>query len=239
MAVDQVEGPAWTGFGLEESPGRYPLRVETAVSRIVDRLLPGVITTTRHARMYCLHALVWAEAEERLLDETASTDLLRRCEAVAAAIHHVHEPHRVALSSAHGEDRLHHFLHDGRFDLASAAARGTGLSQAGFSGVYQGPCVRIGALSADRPPRRGPRADLAALRDGLGEILALAERQTLSIDELRASGHLCLCEAADGADGAWLRRLLVEEVEPGRGDDRDRQLTCLLLLDTLHDAPTE
>jgi hypothetical protein len=35
------------------------------------------------------------------------------------------------------------------------------------------------------------------LRDGLGEILALAERQTLPIDELQASGHLCLCEAAD------------------------------------------
>jgi len=107
MAVDQVEGPAWTGFGLEESPGRYPLRVETAVSRIVDQFLPGVITTTRHARMYCLHALVWAEAEERQLDEAASTDLLRRCEAVAAAIHHVHEPHRVALSwkSATSGDR--------------------------------------------------------------------------------------------------------------------------------------
>lgn len=238
MTVEMVEGPAWTGFGLQESAGRYPLRVETAVSRIVDRLLPGVITTTRHARMYTLHALVWAEAEERGLDQAAGAELLRRCEAVTAAIHHVHETHRVALSSAHGEDRLHLFLHDDRFDVIAAAAKGTGISKAGFSGVYQGPCVRIGALSPDQPPRRGPRADLVALREGLGELIDLAERQTLSVGELQAAGHLCLCEAATAADGAWLRRILIEEVEPGRDDDRDRQLTCALLLDTLHDAPT-
>jgi hypothetical protein len=238
VAVEQVDGPAWTGFGLQESAGRYPLRVETAVSRLVDRLLPGVITTTRHARMYCLHALVWAEAEERRLDEAEATDLLRRCEAVAAAVHHFHDPHRITLGSAHGEERLHLFLQADEFDLGGAAARGTGLSQEGFSGVYQGPCVRIGALSPDRPPRRGPRADLAALRDGLGELLELARRQTLSSDELRGARHLCLCAAANAADGRWLRRILVEDPEPDRADDRDRQLTCLLLLDTLHERPT-
>ena len=47
MAVELlVEGPGWTGIGLEESAGRYPLRGDSAVSRIVDRLLPGGITTT-------------------------------------------------------------------------------------------------------------------------------------------------------------------------------------------------
>ncbi len=66
MAIEHlVEGPAWTGFGIHESAGRYPLRVEAAVRNIVGRLLPGVITTTRHARMYGLHTLVWAEARER------------------------------------------------------------------------------------------------------------------------------------------------------------------------------
>jgi hypothetical protein len=45
MTVERfVDGPSWTGFGVEESAGRYPLRVEGAVSRIVDQLLPGVIT---------------------------------------------------------------------------------------------------------------------------------------------------------------------------------------------------
>lgn len=238
MAVDQVVGPAWTGLGLEESAGRYPLRVETAVSRLVDRLLPGVITTTRHARMYCVHALVWAEADERGLDETAATDLLRRCEVVITAVHHLHVPHQITLSSAHGEDRIHLFLTDDELDLAAAAMPGTGVSRDGFAGVYQGPCVRIGALSADSPPRRGPRADIDALRHGLGELLELARRDSLSVDELRAAGHLCLCEAANAADGRWLRRILVEDAEPGRADDRERQLTCLLLLDTLHERPT-
>jgi hypothetical protein len=238
VAVDQVVGPAWTGLGLEESAGRYPLRVETAVSRLVDRLLPGVITTTRHARMYCVHALVWAEADERSLDEAAATDLLRRCEVVITAIYHLHDPHRITLSSAHGEDRVHLFLTGDELDLAAAATPGTGVSQEGFSGVYQGPCVRIGALSADTPPRRGPRADIGALRDGLGDLLELARQDTISVDELRAASHLCLCEAANAADGRWLRRILVEDAERGRADDRERQLTCLLLLDTLHEHPT-
>jgi len=233
----QVEGPAWTGFGLEESAGRYPLRVETAVSRIVDQLLPGVITTTRHARMYCVHALVWAEAVERGLDERAAKELTRRCEVVICAIHYFHEPHRVDLSSAHGEDRISRFLDGERLDVAGAAQPG-GLSERGFAGVYQGPCVRIGALSYDTPPRCGPRTDLPALRDGLGELLALAGRDTLDADELRAAGHLCLCEAADAPDGRWLRQILVEEAEEGRSDDRNRQLTCLLLLDTLHEQPS-
>ncbi len=232
----QVEGPAWTGFGLEESAGRYPLRVETAVSRLVDQLLPGVITTTRHARMYCVHALVWAEAEERDLDEQAAQELVRRCEVVICAIHHLHDPHRIKLSSAHGEDRVARFFDGERLDVAAAAQLG-GLSEAGFAGVYQGPCVRIGALSPDKPPRLGPRADLPALREGLGDLLDLAGNDALDAAVLRAAGHLCLCEAADSADGRWLRRILLEEVEDGRPDDRQRQLTCLLLLDTLHEHP--
>jgi hypothetical protein len=238
VAVEQqVEGPAWTGFGLEESSGRYPLRVETAVSRIVDQLLPGVITTTRHARMYCVHALALAEAGESGLDEQAAKELVRRCEVVICAVHHFHERHRIELSSAHGEDRVARFLDGERFDVVGAAELG-GLSERGFAGVYQGPCVRIGALSSHTPPRRGPRADFPALREGLGELLDLASRDTLSGEELRAAGHLCLCEAADAADGRWLRRILVEDVEEGRPDDRNRQLTCLLLLDTLHVGPS-
>jgi hypothetical protein len=238
VTVDQlVEGPAWTGFGLEESAGRYPLRVETAVSRLVDQLLPGVITTTRHARMYCVHALAWADAEERGLDEQAAKELVRRCEVVICAVHHFHEQHRVDLSSAHGEDRLPRFLDGERLDLTGAAQLG-GLSESGFAGVYQGPCVRIGALSSDKPPRPGARADVDALRAGLGQLLDLASNDTLDGDELRGAGHLCLCEAANAADGHWLRRILLEDVENGRPDDRNRQLTCLLLLDTLHEQPS-
>jgi hypothetical protein len=93
VAVERlVEGPAWTGFGIQESAGRYPLRVETAISK-VGRLLPGVITTTRHACMYSVHTLAWAVARERNLDRAQADKLVRRCEVVVAGIHHFHEQH--------------------------------------------------------------------------------------------------------------------------------------------------
>jgi hypothetical protein len=232
-----VDGPAWTGIGLEESAGRYPLRVEAAVGRLVGRLLPGVITTTRHARMYCVHALAWAEAAERQLDRSAAEEFVRRCEVVMSAIHHFHQPHRIALSSAHGEERVPLFVHDETFDVERAARRG-GLSEAGFAGVYVGPCLRIGAVSTDQPPRRGARADLGALRAGLGDLLDLAVRDRISLWELRAAAHLCTCEAASAPDGRWLRRVLLEEPEAEHAEDRYRQLTCLLMLETLHEQPS-
>jgi len=237
VAIERlVEGPAWTGFGIRESAGRYPLRVEGAVSSVVGRLLPGVITTTRHARMYSLHTLARAEAHRRGLDRTASEELVRRCEVVIAAVHHFHEPHRVELSSAHGEGNLHAFLSMERFDV-EAAARPSGLSAGGFADVYQGPCVRIGVLTDERLPRPGERADVAAVRAGLSGLLDLADRSSLTVGELRAAGPLCLCEAANAQDGQWLRRVLVEDASDHL-DDRHRQLTCLMLLDALHARPS-
>lgn len=237
MAIERrCEGPAWTGLGIRESAGRYPLRVETAVSNVVSRLLPGVITTTRHARMYSLHTLAWATAHERDLDHAGAADLVRRCEVVIAGIHHFHEEHRVTLSSAHGEGALDRFLTEDHLDVA-AAAELNGLSAAGFADVYQGPCVAIGALTAEPYPRGGSRADLSAIRAGLGDLLELADRPSVTIDELKSAGRLCLCEAAEAPDGQWLRRVLVEDARD-RPDDRHRQLTCGLLLDALHDTPS-
>jgi len=188
--------------------------------------------------MYCVHALAWAEANTAGLDEATGQDFVRRCEAVIAAIYVLHEPHRLELSSAHGEDRVGLFLTEDSFDVVGAAAPGTGISQGGFAGVYQGPCVRLGALTGDSHPRPGPRADVTALVEGIGDLVPLARQDSLSTAELQAATHLCLCEAADGADGRWLRRILVEEAEAGSAEDRQRQLTCLLLLDTLHEQPS-
>ena len=75
----------WVASGLDESRGLYPLRVEPAVGRLVEKLLPGVITTTTGARYYALHALAWAEAQERELDAAAAAAFVRRCEVVMAA----------------------------------------------------------------------------------------------------------------------------------------------------------
>jgi len=238
VAVERlVEGPAWTGFGIQESAGRYPLRVESAVSNVVGRLLPGVITTTRHARMYSLHTLAWAVAHERKLDKDQAADLVRRCEVVIAGIHRFHEQHRVSLSTAHGEGALDRFLADDRLNVAAAAAPDVGLSAGGFADVYQGPCVAIGALTAEPYPRAGVRADLPTIRTGLGDLLELAAQDLLTVAELRRAAHLCLCQAADATDGRWLRRVLVEDAGD-RADDRHRQLTCLLLLDALHGNPS-
>jgi hypothetical protein len=236
MAIEPlVEGPSWTGRGVWESAGRYPLRVEGAVGSIVGELLPGVITTTRHARMYALHTLAWAEARDRGSDRSDAGELLRRMEAVMAAVHHAHAGHRIRLGGAHGEDRVPLFLDGDRFDVDGASKRG-GLSRRGFAGVYQGPCVRIRALTDESFPRPGTRADVGRIRAGLGALVDLAGYSSLTFDELRAAGALCLCQAADAEDGAWLRSVLVED--PGdRPGARRRRITCGLLLDALAERP--
>jgi len=233
-----VEGPAWTGKGLDESAGRYPLSVEGPVFRLVDQLLPGIITTTRQARMYAVHALAWAEADEQGWAAEEAATFVRRCEVVVAAIHHLHGEHRQPVSSAHGEERIGRFLGDGGLDVRAAAEPG-GMSNAGFSNVYLGPMVRIGLLTPDRPPRLGQRGDLGALRQGLDGLPSLARRDTIPLPELEANSHLCLCEAAEASDGAHLRQVLFEQVDDDRRDDRYRQLTCHLLLEALGEEPVD
>ena len=238
MAVEAtIEGPAWTGQGLDESAGRYPLRVEGAVFRLVDLLLPGIITTTRQARMYSLHALAWPEAESRGLDAEQAAELVRRCEVVIAGISHCHRPHRRRLSSAHGEDKLPEFISGGVLDVRRAAEPG-GMSSDGFGGVYIGPSIRVGLLSPDQPPRKGERADLGTLREGLANLLELAGRDEVAVSELQAASHLCLCNCADATDGHFLRRLLFEEGEEDRADDRYRRLTVRMFLEAIRTEPT-
>ena len=238
MAITEasIEGPAWTGIGIEESAGRNPLRVEPAVSNVVDKLVPGVITTTKHARMYSVHSLGWSEAEARGLDYEDARALIRRCEVIMAAVHHFHSGHRIEINSAHGEDRSHRFIRDDQLNVADAARPGTGISQYGFANVYQGACVVIGALSTDRVPRPGPRFDEDAVRGGLHGLLELADRDQVSVDEIESAAHLCLCEIAEASDGDWLRRLLTEE--PETQSDRHRQITCVLLLEALREHPS-
>jgi hypothetical protein len=234
VTVRTVEGPGWTGKGIDESVGRYPLSVEGAVFRLVNQLLPGIITTTRHARMYSLHALSWVEANELGLDREKAAAFVRRCEVVIAAIHHLHRPHQRLLSSAHGEDKIEKFIGPEGLDVARGS-QPRGLSAGGFADVYLGPTVKVGLLSPDRPPKSGERTDLDALRTGLKGLIALAQNDMVPLPELEEAGHLCLCAAADAADGVLLRRVLFEEAQEDRHDDRYRQLTCHLLLEAIGD----
>jgi hypothetical protein len=237
MAVGQiVEGPAWTGEGIAESPGRYPLRVEGAVFRLVDQLLPGIITTTRQARMYALHALAWPEAHERGLDEEQAETFVRRCEVVLAAIHHLHRVHLADLSSAHGEGRIARFIGEQGLEVERAARPG-GLSAAGFGDVYMAPVVKVGLLSPDRPPQAGSRSELSMLREGLEDIIPLADRDTIPVAELEAATHLCLCAGPRSKDGELLRRVLFETAEDDHSDDRCRQISCHMLLEAIGAEP--
>jgi hypothetical protein len=241
VAIEQlVEGPFWVASGLDESSGLYPLRVEQAVGRLVERLLPGVITTTTGARYYGLHTLAWSDAEERGLNDADADAFVRRCEVVVAAASLAHaqtaDGHRRRVPAAHGEDRIPRFIDNGELDVAAAASAG-GYSQGGFAGTYAAPDRTIGLLRGAWPPRRGPRADLTPLREGLGPVLQLAREPTLSAAALADSVPLCPCLAADSPDGQWLRRVIFEEAERDSETDRNRQITALMLLEALGDGP--
>ena len=128
MADEMVEGPAWTYSGLNESAGLYPLRVEPAVGRLVERLLPGVTTTTTGGRYYGLHTLAWSVAESEGLEVDRAEDLVRRCEVVLAAAswgHAQSDAHRRRVPEAHGLGKIGNFIDQaGSLDLAKAAAPG-------------------------------------------------------------------------------------------------------------------
>lgn len=232
MTLDEiVEGPAWVSSGLDEPAGRYPLRVEPAVGRLVEKLLPGIITTTTGARYFGLHALAWSEAHKQSDPEA----FVRRCEAVLAGVYWQHERsstgHQRQVPSAHGESEVPKFMSSGTFDLSAASARG-GYSSAGFAGTYFAPERAIGLLRGTWPPQPGPRADLAVLQESLGDVLHLARSDTLTLSELENASHLCPCQAATSADGAWLRAVMFETV-PTDDESLNRQVTALMLLEAL------
>lgn len=235
-----IEGPGWVASGLDESSGLYPLRVEPAVGRLVERLLPGVITTTTGARYFGLHTLAWSEARDGGLDDGAAEDFVRRCEVVLAGVAAIHGDtsggHRRLVPAAHGEDRIRGFFDGGALDVTSAAAPG-GYSKGGFAGTYAAPERALGLLGSGWPPRSGPRANTAPLREGLELVLEMARRETLSTAELTAAADLCPCCAAEAPDGRWLLRVMFEEADAESEGDRNRQITALMLLEALDGGP--
>ncbi len=217
-------GPDWTLPGLDLARGRYPLRVEAHSGRMVDALLPGVITTTYHPRSFALHALAWTEAHRRQLDRDEAEAFVRRCEVVLAGIWLAHDPHRRSVSRAHGADAIAAQGEAGEvLDLARLAEPGVyAQGRRGFAGVYYASEVQLGLLSHGWPPRPHPELDPAPLQDTLGPILELARRDDLSVEELSRFGDLCVCGTAEGADGELLRQVLARRIRAGRDGDLDR-----------------
>ena len=220
--------------------GLYPLRVEPAVGRLVERLLPGVITTTTGARYFALHTLAWWDAEERALGDTAAEEFVRRCEVVLAAISVLHgnsaSGHRRRLPAAHGEEQIHKFFDGDQLDVVAAAAPG-GYSKGGFAGTYAAPERALGLLVGAWPPRVGGKAEMAPLRDGLGLALELAGKDVLSLGELSGAVDLCPCCAAEAPDGRWLQRVMFEEGDLESEGDLNRQATALMHLESLAGDP--
>lgn len=234
-----VRGPAWSETGLTVASGRYPLRVERHLARLVGGLLPGVITTTSQARTYALHALVWAEAAEQGLDNTRACELLRRCEVVLGGITVQHEDAHVAwIPQPHGIDKLLSAFHEtgGPLDvakLANSEQRKDRYSPntMGFGGAYLGSEQRVGLAGSGSPPKPGARTDLPLLREALGGILELAAHDMLEVAALQAAPELCACAAPISSDGPWLQRLFVhpEPLEGFEQADRARRQTAQLL----------
>ena len=175
---------------------------------LVDRFLPGVISTTPHARYLGLHALVRREVVARDLDIAGGNDLMRRCETVIAAVT-VHHKHLVTLPEGHGQSMVTGLLtSDGGIDVPTAAAKGAySDAVSGFYGTYRGPELVLGVIAPGAQQGPGERYDDTVVRPGLGDVLELAEQAHLSGEEVRASGHLCPC-AATGPEAAWLREII-------------------------------
>lgn len=205
-----VTGPVWAEPGQTGLRVLNPLRVENAVVNLVDRFLPGVISTTPHARYLGLHAMVRAEALALKLDAAHGQDLMRRAEAVLAAISFHHQgQHRVSIPEGHGQSMVGTLLEpDGGIDVAKVSAKGAySDSVTGFYGTYRSPELVLGVIAAGAEQAPGDRYNDAAVRHGLGDVLQLVQQSFLSAAELQAASHLCPC-AASGEEAEWLRQIV-------------------------------
>lgn len=233
--METLVGPVWSTLGLTYAAGRYPLRVEAHVLRLVNRLIPGVITTTTQARMFALHALAWSEAKHRGLDLAAALDFLRRCEVVAAAATLCHEEHLSRLPNPHGHDAIGPHVQQGTVPVAALSEPGQYAKYRwGFASTYLGSEIQLGILRQGRPPTAGVRFDEAALREGLDGLFELADQETIAVSDLKAAPHLCICAGPTTADGLWLRGLMFDGAREDWTDiDESRRATARLLLQVI------
>jgi hypothetical protein len=121
-------------------------------------------------------------------------------------------------------------------DIDAAAALGTGVSKGGFAGTYAAPERTIRILKGSSPPKAGPRLEKSVLKEALRDLLSLARESYLPEDGLDQIGHLCPCELAEAADGAWLRQTMFEDADPEIEGDVNRQVTALMMLEALSGA---
>lgn len=117
-------------------------------------------------------------------------------------------------------------------DVVRAKSPG-GYSNGGFAGTYAAPQRVVGVLGNGLPPRVGPRFDEETVRAGLGDLLPLADRDTLDVETLLEHSHLCPCCAPEEVDGAWVRNVLFAEADPEFETDLNRQVTSIMLIEAI------
>ncbi|MFC9969983.1 hypothetical protein ACFVH6_03660 [Spirillospora sp. NPDC127200] len=196
-----IEGPGWSARGLDQRSGRCSLAVEGPVLQAVDRLAPGVSTTTRFARYYAMYAALAAHAGRHGLDAEACRTLVRRCEAVMAGVSLLlDEP-----SLAHGVDRVRPRLGDD-LDVAGAAEDHSPRPW-GFWEQYGGPGAVLGTVALeDGALRPGRHSCPAPVRDLFAPLIEAASHDRLTWDQIEALEPLALL-SQEPPEGPWLRDL--------------------------------
>jgi hypothetical protein len=241
-----VDGPQWSTVSDDSVAGRYPLRVESYVSGIVDRLLPGVTSVTTHARYFSLHPFIWDIAARRNLDLSETYELIRRCEVVIAGVSHLHD-HVEDVPGAHGVDRVGTSI-DSNGELRVAELQqpnGYSTQTGGFSGTYRGSQVKLGLLTSepDNSARPGERYNRSASQTAFEDLMDLASADALPVDTLHDAAHLCVCASMGAPDGRHLSRLLLdpehspEFLKPDRARRSTARLLARVISSTAMTAP--
>ncbi|MDG4810589.1 hypothetical protein O7634_27865 [Micromonospora sp. WMMD1120] len=236
-------GPAWTlKPDAPDDTGRQPLAVETVIGTHAAALIPGVITTTPHARYLALHARLAIEAQRH--GWTDKTDLerfralVRRAEVVLGAVSVAHDEadhdHHLRAGSfgVHGVNTVRPELDRERAVDVGRVADAYSRVPGGYLQTYAGIEAVLGLTDGGRIPLPGSAANADQLA-ALDEVLSVAERRRpLSVADLDALRHLCVCAIGDAPDGACVRNAYF--VDRGRlGYARTHRRSAALLVGAL------
>jgi hypothetical protein len=227
-----VAGPEWSVPGLDQRAGMYPLQVEAHILNSVERLVPGVSSVTRYARYYALYAALAAYAQQAGLNAAACRRLVRRSEAILAAVSIVEESG--GPGPAHGANRVEPFLSDG-LDVAGAAdeerlKRSYSPRPWGFWSQYGGPSTVLGTVVLeDRALRPGRHECPPPVRQVFDLLFAAASQDRLPEHWLRELRPIAL-QAEEFPEVPWLRGLFTATAGDGthapqawQTDDRRRR----------------
>ncbi|MDT0532329.1 hypothetical protein RM555_25335 [Micromonospora sp. DSM 115977] len=244
--MTHVLGPAWTAKpDTPEDIGRQPLAVETVIGSHAAALIPGVITTTPHARYVALHARLAIEARRRGWtgehDRDRFRDLVRRAEVVLGAVSVAHavdepDPHRARAGDfgAHGINTIGKELRETNAVDVDRLADAYSQVPGGYLQTYAGIEFLVGLTDGGRVPAPGPAAD-EGLLSALDEVVAVAGReQPLSRRQLRELRHLCLCGIGDAPDGECVRRAYFVDRDSDQAAGRTHRLSAALLVGALN-----